>query len=923
MGHRPSGTITFLFSDIEASTDRWEKNAEQMKIAFRRQEQIMRASMSEHGGYVYKMIGDAFQVAFDTALEALKAAVNAQRALQKESWGDLGSLKVRMALHTGVVEERGDDYVGPLLNRAARLMNAGHGGQVLVSQATYELLRDILQEGVLLRNLGAHRLKDLGRQEHIYQLETLDLETVFPPLRTLDSHPNNLPLQLTSFIGREREFEEVKHLLEISRLVTLNGSGGAGKTRLALQLAADLLDEFEQGVWWVDLASLGDPELAAQEVAGVLSVREETQIPLIETLGEYLRDKHLLLILDNCDHIIEGCARLADEILRASLGLRILATSREALRISGEHTYPVLSLNTPDPAHLPSFESLSQYDAVRLFIDRAVAVSPSFSVDNIIAPTVAEICYQLDGIPLAIELAAARVGVLPVEMVLARLDDRFHLLSRGDRSVLPRHQTLAAVIDWSYDLLDDDECTLFRRLGVFIGGWTLEAAESVCCGERIAKRNVFDLLTSLSEKSLVQIDRSNKDHRYRMLETVRQYALQKTISTGEIESTKSRFVDYYLNLIEEGEIRAHQEAESTIPKQLAVDLENFRAALSWSIQDPDAYGDTGLRMAGSLWTVWWKIGYLNEGRRWLEKAIRVFRTESASRAKVLTNAGCICWQQGDYEIAAKYLCEAIDLYQENAVEDREGLANATHMYGHVVFDLQEYAQARDYFEQSLFIFRETDDKANIVTLKSDLGNIDYHEGDYYAAKEKYGKCLEISREMEDQSLIAVNLLRLGNIYRLEGDYDMAGDLYNESLGITREMEWNLELASNLHRLGYVAQSRGDYLEAAELFFESLEMQQEMGNKQGIAECLAGLAGLAVASGNVKKGIRLYAATEAYLEKFGVPLGPADRGEWERDISAARSQLDQKEFHRQWTVGMDYSFDRMISDAKDFVGILTQ
>ena len=518
MGHRPSGTITFLFSDIEASTDRWEKNAEQMKIGFRRQEQIMRASMSEHGGYVYKMIGDAFQVAFDTALEALKAAVNAQRALQKESWGDLGSLKVRMALHTGVVEERGDDYVGPLLNRAARLMNAGHGGQVLVSQATYELLRDILPEGLLLRNLEAHRLKDLGRQEHIYQLETLDLETVFPPLRTLDSHPNNLPLQLTSFIGREREFEEVKHLLEISRLVTLNGSGGAGKTRLALQLAADLLDEFEQGVWWVDLASLGDPELAAQEVAGVLSVREETQIPLIETLGEYLRDKHLLLILDNCEHIIEGCARLADEILRASLGLRILATSREALRISGEHTYPVLSLNTPDPAHLPSFERLSQYDAVRLFIDRAVAVSPSFSVDNIIAPSVAEICYQLDGIPLAIELAAARVGVLPVEMVLARLDDRFHLLSRGDRSVLPRHQTLAAVIDWSYDLLDDDECTLFRRLGVFIGGWTLEAAESVCCGERIAKCNVFDLLTSLSEKSLVQIDRSNKDHRYRMLE---------------------------------------------------------------------------------------------------------------------------------------------------------------------------------------------------------------------------------------------------------------------------------------------------------------------------------------------------------------------------------------------------------------------
>ena len=285
MDHRPSGTITFLFSDIEASTDKWEKNAEQMKIAFRSQEEIIRTSMSEHGGYVYKMIGDAFQVAFDTALQALKAALFAQRAIQRESWDDNGQLKVRMALHTGVVEERDDDYVGPLLNRAARLMNAGHGGQVLISQATYELLRDILPESVNLRDLGVHRLKDLARQEHIYQLEVSDLEAVFPPLRTLDSQPNNLPLQMTSFIGRETEFEEVKILLDISRLVTLTGSGGAGKTRLALQLAADLVEEFDQGVWWVDLAAMGDPELATQAVAGVLSVRDETQRPLIETLS--------------------------------------------------------------------------------------------------------------------------------------------------------------------------------------------------------------------------------------------------------------------------------------------------------------------------------------------------------------------------------------------------------------------------------------------------------------------------------------------------------------------------------------------------------------------------------------------------------------------------------------------------------------
>ncbi|MGB7095862.1 MAG: tetratricopeptide repeat protein [Anaerolineales bacterium] len=921
MDHRPSGTITFLFSDIEASTNRWEKETGSMEIAFQRQEAIIRELMSEHGGYVYKMIGDAFQVAFDTAMQALMAAQASQRVLQSESWGDIGQLKVRMALHTGVVDERGDDYVGPLLNRAARLMNAGHGGQVLLSQATYELVRDILPGGVRLRDLGEHRLKDLTRREHIYQLVVSDLETDFPPIKTLDSHPNNLPLEMTSFVGREQEIEEVKSLLEINRLITLIGPGGAGKTRLALHLAADLLEDFNQGVWLVDLAAMNDPERVTQAVAGVLSVRDETQRPLIETLSEHVRDKDMLLILDSCEHIVKDCARLSDELLRASPGLKILATSREALRIGGEHTYPVLSLDTPDPMHMPVLEELSQFDAVRLFIDRAVAVSPSFMVDNANAPAVAEICYRLDGIPLAIELAAARVGVLPIEVILARLDDRFRLLSKGDRAVLPRHQTLAAVIDWSYDLLTNDECMLFRRLGVFIGGWSLEAAESVCCGKRIEECAIFELLTGLVERSLVQMDHSNQEIRYRMLETVRQYALDKAISASETEKLQNRYVHYFLDLVEEGEQKANREYVSMVPKQLAVDLENFRAALNWSFQDPAAYGDAGLRMAGSLWVVWWTIGYLNEGRDWLEKAIREFPSLGAPRAKVLTNAGCITWQQGDYQIAGEYLTKAIEIYHDYATDDRGGLANALHMYGHVVFDQQDYLEARKIFEASLLIFREIKNQPLIVTLDSDIGNIDYHEGDYSSAKVKYEECLEVSREMGDQSLVAANLLRLGNIYRLEGDYERACILYEESLVSVREMEWNLELASNLHHLGYVAQFRGNYQEAAELFSESLEMQQDMGNKQGIAECLAGLAGLAVASGKFKEGVRLFAATEEFLNEFGAPLGPADRAEWERDLSIARDQLDKKEFPILWSDGADNTFDQTISQAKAIAGLL--
>jgi class 3 adenylate cyclase len=470
MNKKPSGTVTFLFSDIEGSTQKWEENADQMQVAFARQEAIMRGAMSEHGGYVYKMIGDAFQVAFDTAPQALAAAESAQSILQQEPWSEIGPIMVRMALHTGVVEERDDDYVGPVLNRTARLMSAGHGGQVLLSQTTYELVRDDLPDEVTLSDLGEQRLKDLTRPEHIFQLVAPGLELKFPPLKTLDAHPNNLPLQLTSFIGREREQEDVKCKLAASRLVTLIGTGGTGKSRLALQVAADLTDKFSQGVWFVDFSALTESGLVPQSVAAVLSIREEGQRPLTETLIDKIGDQELLLVLDNCEHMIEACAQLVDALLRVCPELRILATSREALRIGGEMTSLVWPLETPDPEHLPAIEILSQYDAVRLFVERSVAVSPDFTVDNTSAPAVAQICYRLDGIPLVIELAAARVGAMSVDMILDRLDDRFRLLSKGDRAVLPRHQTLGAVIDWSYDLLTEGERALFRRLGVFAGG---------------------------------------------------------------------------------------------------------------------------------------------------------------------------------------------------------------------------------------------------------------------------------------------------------------------------------------------------------------------------------------------------------------------------------------------------------------------
>ncbi len=545
MVNLPTGTVTFLFTDIEGSTQLWEQHPTAMQAALAQHDAILRQAIEANGGYVFKTVGDAFCAAFPTAPEALNAALETQRALNKTSevleTSEVWPLRVRVGLHTGAAEERDHDYFGPTLNRVARMFSAGHGGQTILSLATYELVRDHLPSGAALRDLGEHRLKDLTRPEHIFQLLAPDLPADFPPLKTLDAWPNNLPVQLTSFVGREKEMAEIKQQLAPLvpsgrggggegrvRLLTLTGPGGTGKTRLSLQTAADLLDAFANGVWLVELAPLADPALVPQTVATALGVREQQGRPVQATLTDYLREKKLLLILDNCEHLVEACASLADALLHACPGLKILASSREALGIAGEAPYRVPSLAIPDPRHLPPLETLTQYEAVRLFIERATTALPAFTVTNDNAPALAQICHRLDGIPLALELAAARVKLLRVEQIAARLDDRFRLLTGGSRTALPRQQTLRALIDWSYDLLSEPERALLQRLAVFAGGWTLEAAEAVCSEQkavgsgqkaedktlpsafrilpsafRILPSDVLDLLSRLVDKSVM------------------------------------------------------------------------------------------------------------------------------------------------------------------------------------------------------------------------------------------------------------------------------------------------------------------------------------------------------------------------------------------------------------------------------------
>ncbi len=482
----PTGTVTFLFTDIEGSTALPQRLGDRRYAEILAEHQrLLRDAFAKGNGQEIDTQGDAFLVAFSRARDAVATAVAAQQSLMKHTWPDGALLQVRMGLHTGEPISNTDRYIGLDLHRAARICAAGHGGQILLSQAVGVLAAPDLPRGVSLRDLGAHRLKDLKEPEHLLQVVHPDLRADFPPVKSLDVLPNNLPRQLTSFIGREKEMADVKRLLSTAYLVTLTGSGGAGKTRLALQVAADVVDGYLDGVWLADLAPISDPGLVPKTVASALSVAEQPGRDMTETLVDALRSKAMLLVLDNCEHLLAACRDLAAALLRKCPEVRILVTSREELGVPGEALWRVPSLSLPeDIRHLPRSEELVLYDAVRLFVDRAVATTPRFTVTSKNAPAVAQVCQQLDGIPLAIELAAARIKVLTVEQIAARLDDRFRLLTGGSQVLLPRHQTLRATLDWSYDLLPEPEQILLQRLSVFAGGFTLRSGRADLRGRR-------------------------------------------------------------------------------------------------------------------------------------------------------------------------------------------------------------------------------------------------------------------------------------------------------------------------------------------------------------------------------------------------------------------------------------------------------
>ncbi|MGO9857037.1 MAG: BTAD domain-containing putative transcriptional regulator [Acidimicrobiales bacterium] len=919
----PSGTLTLLMTDIEGSTRLWEEHPEAMSEALRRHDDLMRAAIEDSGGYVFKTVGDAFCAAFHTAGEARRAVEAAQRALIAEPWPEGASVRVRMALHTGECEERGGDYFGPAVNRVARLTGIAQGGQVLVSQTTADLLRDKLSDHLELRDLGEHRLKDLGRPEHICQLDLEGLPSEFPPLRSID-HPeldNNLPVQLTSFVGREHELAQVRALVDESQLVTLTGPGGSGKTRLALQVAADLLDGSGNGVWFVDLAPLTDPDLVGELVATAVGVREEPGRPVTATLVDALRERHLLVVLDNCEHLVDACAKLTEAILRSCPGVHVIATSREALGIDGERAFRVPSLSLPPvgTSTLDRTEAL-RFEAVQLFVDRARSHNPTFALDDANAARVVSVCGHLDGIPLAIELAAARLRSLSIADIEDHLGDRFRLLTGGSRGALPRQQTLRALIDWSYELLLSRDRVVFDRLAVFVGGFDLEAAQVVCATEDIESFEVLDAIGSLVDKSLVQADTTKNRVRYRLLETIRQYAGERLNEHPyELGSASARHAEVFLGLAELGASNLHSPQQVEWLARLETEHDNLRAAMAYLLEEPHGPGEA-IRLGVALREFWFRKGYHSEGLNLLRDAIERpgAKEPTALRARGLSALAQMYLPSGDIWSARTFVAEGLLIAR--GVGDPALTAEFLELSAWIDFQEGGYATASRVVDEAVALARQAGEARLIASTLTHRGAIT-SSIDPDQARADLGEALSISREVGDQQRVINTLDGLALLELERGNVDEGRAHLEECLSICRgllQSETPNELLHALMNLGLATIMQGDVVNALRLRDESLRLCLDMGDLREVPYNLLGIALCLTVRGETELAMTLHGAADELIEEIGQSFEPLEDTLREQDHSRLRQLVGKKVFESTYAVGRHLASSQAIELAEQAI-----
>jgi predicted ATPase/class 3 adenylate cyclase len=816
-----STTLTFLFTDIEGSTSKWEEQPEQMAQAVGRHDALLRETVQRHRGRVVKTTGDGIYAVFETPADGLAAIIDIQLALLNPAATAGVALRVRSGLHTGPVQARDNDYFGSTVNRAARIMNAAHGGQILVSQAIADDLAGALPANVSLKGLGAVRLRGLSASEAVFQVMHPRLYQNFPALRELEATPNNLPQQLTSFIGRESERQEIEEMLHGTRLLTLLGMGGLGKTRLALAIGTSVMDAYPDGVWFVDLQMIRDDALVASEAARVLGVREEPGRPLVQTLTAHVRTRKLMLILDNCEQVVDTCAELANAILRGAPDVRVVTTSRIALRVPGEQTYVVQPL--PVPMRTESLDALRKSTAVQLFVERAKLHKPSFALNEREAPAVAELVFRLEGIPLALELAAARVRTLTVADINKRLTDRYKILIGGDRTLQARQQTLRALVDWSYDLLEEGEQVLLARLSVFAGGFGLAAVETVCGVDPLTAEDVLDVVTSLVEKSLLRVEESDDGVRYRLLETIRDYAREKLIMRDELFKLRTAHCDYYFVMAKAANRGSQGAEQGEWNRRVETELDNIRAAISYALEGG---GDPiiGVKLEVALMGFWILRGYSTEGRRYVRAALAL------------------------PEVQASDLAHAHALYVGAGLADAQG----------------NHGEAKGMLEACLALRRKLGEPVDVAATLSTLSLVRLHAGDAEGAFTGEQEALELFRRLDNPIGEAIGLLHLGQIHAYVGEEKKAIEHLEQCLALAQRIKYS-EVESECEvNLGELALDAGDAAAASKRFSRALSVCRDAGNRRGESTALWGLGKIDRRRGDLNAArVRLGGALRAF------------------------------------------------------------
>lgn len=885
MNELPSGTVTFLFTDIESSTKLWEQFPEAMRTALAKHDSILRQAIESNHGHIVKTTGDGVLAVFENAVNGIAATLAAQQALKSQTWDKIkpNSVRVRMGLHSGTAELRSGDYFGNTLNRAARLMSVAMGGQVLISNTTADLVQEGLPADAALLDLGEHRLKDLMRPEHIYQLVHPSLPSDFPPIKSLGAVPNNLPVQLTSFIGREKEITDIKGLLKANRLVTLTGSGGTGKTRLSQEVGAQEITIFPQGIWLIELAPLSDPSQIIPAMAQVFGLQELPFTPLSSQVMDYLRDKKALVILDNCEHLIEACARLANDLLHQCASLKLLASSREALGIAGEVAY-----------HTPS---LSVSESTQLFLERACAANSNFNLTDSNAAAIDQICSRLDGIPFAIELAAARVRLLSPEQIAMRLDDRFRLLIGGSRTALPRQQTLRALIDWSYDLLSNEEKRLLQFASVFVGGWTLDALEAIA-----DEPNAVEHLEQLVNKSLVVAEEHQNEMRYFMLETVRQYAREKLFDAQQASTARDRQFAYFNALSEKMWDAFRAENLQTIINRAMDEVENFRAALEWGQEN---HVEENVRLAANYCEIASLLGNLAEGVAIAKTAVERAkalppgsREADIHRQKLIARAlfmqGMVGLGVGNMPLVLQVLREAIATSRMTG--DKQILGYSLEMY----YTASGYFHVPDREEAALEGFhifsQEINDSFGLGMAYMNMARLAAEKGNESEKEMYFGKLRERIREVPGSFQVGMFYLGMGMDETARGDDAAAKKLFLEGVKIFEglgNVNFKLVLRSEI---GHTERRMGNLAQAKTIYQETIRDWQVLGNRSALAHQLECFGFLAISDEAPRRAIKLFAAAEALRERIDSPRTDQEQIEFDRSAAQLHSQLNETEFN---------------------------